>query len=520
MKEKKGKKEEIPKTRSSRQKQAVQKQAVETEIAKAAETAESTLGITAKKEGDFSEWYNQVVLKAGLADYSSVKGFMTIKPNGYAIWENIQKKFDERIKKHGVRNAYFPLLIPESFFEKEAEHAKGFEPEVAWVLRKEEDNEKSERLAIRPTSEAIICDSFSKWVRSHRDLPLKVNQWVNIVRWEIKMTKLFIRTREFLWQEGHCIYETEREAEEETFAFLEEYRDFIEKELAIPVLIGRKTDKEKFAGALYTLTTEAFMPDGRALQLATSHNLGNDFMKVFNVQYLGRDAEKHYPWYISWGMSTRMIGALVMLHSDNKGLVLPPRIAPLQIIIIPILYGDDKKDKAVIEEAEKIRKMLNEFAVDVDLRKEYTAGWKFNEWELKGVPLRIEIGPKDVAEKRVVFVRRNTGKEEGVKIDELKQKTRETLEEMQKEIFEKASEFLKKSIVEVRDFKEFLRAVENKKLIKAFFCGARECEDKIKEKSEGVTSRCISLKEKPPENAKCVYCGNKAKHIVYFARCY
>jgi prolyl-tRNA synthetase len=481
--------------------------------------SQSNLGITVKKADDLSEWYNQVVMKAGLADYSSVRGFMVIKPLAYAMWENIQKSFDAKIKKHGVKNAYFPLLIPESFFKREAEHAKGFSPEVAWLANK--DEESRERLAIRPTSETIICDSYSKWVRSYRDLPIRLNQWCNVLRWEVKATKLFLRTREFLWQEGHCIYETAEEAEKETLLYLKEYKALIENELAIPVLYGKKTEKEKFAGAVYTMTTEALMPDGKAMQNATSHYLGQDFMKVFGVEFIGKDKEKHTPYYNSWGTSTRMIGELVMVHGDDKGLVIPPRVAPQQIVIVPILFGEEKKDNLVLAEAERIRKELSShFSVETDARTEYSAGWKFNEWEMKGVPLRIEIGPRDVSKNECVFVKRNTGEKISVKASEVREKAKETLEKIQEEMFEKARKFLYDNIENVSTISELKKAIANRKMAKAPFCGNPKCEDEIKSEIEGMTTRCIAPDEKPAHSEKCIGCGKEAKELVYFAKSY
>jgi prolyl-tRNA synthetase len=318
------------------------------------------------------EWYTQVVEKAGLADfYAPVKGFMVIKPYGYAIWEKIQNYFNSVIKKHGVKNAYFPLLIPEKFFKKEAEHAEGFAPELAWVEKKEGE----ERLAIRPTSETVMYDSYSRWIRSYRDLPLKINQWCNVLRWEVKQTKLFLRSREFLWQEGHCVYETEEECQKETLLYLSEYQKLASDLLCIPTLAGQKSDKEKFPGALRTYTYEALMPDGKALQMGTSHNLGQGFAKSFNIKYLGRDEKTHTPWQNSWGISTRMIGAMVMSHGDDKGLVLPPKVAPVQIVIIPILF--DKTKEQVLKECKELKNTLSvKYDVELDDREEYTPGWK------------------------------------------------------------------------------------------------------------------------------------------------
>ena len=389
---------------------------------------EEQIGITVKKDRNFSDWYNEVVLKSELADYSAISGFMVIRPRGYAIWEKIQEFFNKRIEKLNVKNAYFPLLIPERFFKKEAEHAEGFAPELAWVAQNEE-----EKLAIRPTSETIMYDSYSKWIRSWRDLPLRINQWCNVLRWEVKQTKLFLRTREFLWQEGHCVYETKEECDEETKLFLDEYKKVCEELLAVPVLEGKKTEKEKFAGALYTTTLEALMPDGKVLQMGTSHSLGQDFAKAFDIKYLSKDEKVKIPWQNSWGFSTRLIGALVMVHSDDKGLILPPKVAPTEIVIVPILFKDSK-DK-VMKKAFEIKNKLKKYSVMLDDREEYSAGWKFNEWELKGIPIRLEIGPKDIEKKQVVLVRRDDNKKESVKISQLDKKIKETIEDMQNSLF-------------------------------------------------------------------------------------
>jgi len=469
------------------------------------------VGITVKKSEDFSEWYTQVVQKAELADYSSVKGCMIIKPNAYSIWENIQEYLNKKLKKLDVKNAYFPLFIPESFFKKEAEHAEGFKPEVAWISNSEE----GERLAIRPTSETVIYDSYSRWIQSYRDLPLKLNQWCNVVRWETKATRLFLRTREFLWQEGHCVYETIEECDKETLMYLEEYRKLCEEFLAIPVLIGRKSEREKFAGALYTTSIEGFMPDGRGLQMGTSHNLGQNFAKAFGIKYLGKDEKEHLPWQNSWGVSTRLIGALVMMHGDDKGMVIPPKIASTKIVIVPI--GFEKSEK-IVKKAKEIKKDLESFGVILDDRKEYTPGWKFNEWELKGVPLRIEIGPKDLDKNQVVFVRRDNGKKKEVKFTNLKREVEEILDGIQKNLFEKAKEFLKLNTVKVKDKTEFERAIKNKKLIEANWCNSGECEGLIKDKL-GVKSLNIPF-EQPKINGKCAYCGKEAKLICRFAKSY
>ncbi len=481
---------------------------------------EDTTGITVKKTSDMPEWYGQVITKSQLADYAPVKGCMVIRPYGYEIWEKIMDYFNSVIKKHGVKNAYFPMFIPESFFNKEAEHAHGFEPEVAWISNKDEKNKdenQQERLALRPTSETIIYDSYSRWIRSWRDLPLKINQWCNIVRWEVSDVKLFVRSREFLWQEGHCVYETEEECDKETLTFLNEYKKLCEELLAVPVLIGKKTEKEKFAGAKYTTTIEAFMPDGKALQCGTSHNLGQGFAKAFNISYLGKDGGKNLPWQSSWGFSTRLIGALVMVHSDDKGLVLPPNIAPTEIVIVPIFKDENKA--MVLEKAHDIKSKLRGHSVILDDREGYTPGWKFNEWEMKGIPLRIEIGPKDIANSQAVLARRDTGEKKIVKLDNIFEEAKETLIDIQKSLYNKAKNFLDSSIKRANSWNEFRKIADSKQIALADFCGEISCEEEIKAETGGVTSRCIPF-EQPDSVGKCVHCGKEGKHAVYFAKCY
>ncbi len=470
---------------------------------------EKEIGITVKKDKDFSEWYVQCVLKSGLADYSPVKGCMIIKPHGYALWENIQKYFNEILKKLKVRNCYFPLFVPESFFKKEVEHSKGFKPEVAWI----HDEETGERLAIRPTSETVMYDAFSRWIRSYRDLPLRINQWCNVVRWETKATRLFLRTREFLWQEGHCAYATEKECEKETLNILMEYKKLCEELLAIPVLAGRKSEKEKFAGALYTLAIETLMSDGRALQMGTSHNLGQNFAKAFDITFLDENSKRVLPWQNSWGISTRLIGAVVMMHGDDKGLVIPPRLASIKGVVVPI---GAEKDRDVVKEAERIKNILDGVILD---DREFTPGYKFNDWELKGVPVRIEIGPKDVKNKQVVLARRDTGKKENVKLDNLKKRFNELLEEIQNNLLEKAKRFLQSNIKKAKSFDELENLTKEGKLALASFCGKIDCEDKIKDKLNGVKTICIPLEDKDIKG-NCVHCGEKAKCNIYFAKSY
>jgi prolyl-tRNA synthetase len=475
------------------------------------------LGITVKKSENFSEWYTQVVQKAELADYAPVQGCMVIRPNGYAIWENIQKVLDREFKKLGVRNVYFPQFIPESFLKKEAEHFQGFVPECAWVTIGG-TKELKEKLALRPTSETIIYDAFSKWIRSWRDLPLKVNQWCNIVRWE-SSTKFFVRTTEFLWQEGHTAHATKEEAEKMMMDILRIYQRFVEDYLAIPVLIGKKTKKEKFAGALTTTTLEALMPDGRAIQMGTSHNLGQNFSKVFGIKFLDKDEEEKLVWNTSWGVSTRLIGSLIMTHGDDKGLIIPPRIAHTHIVIIPIFYSSKEK-RLVSKKAEDIKnKLKKELTVILDDRTEYTPGWKFNEWELKGVPLRIEIGPQDIKKKQVVLVRRDNNKRIVVKENQLFEKIDKLLEDIQKSLFKKGKEFLKNNIRIAKNYEEFKNIMNEKRgFIKACWCGSEVCEEKIKEET-GATIRVIPFK-KDKIFSDCIYCGKKAEEVVYFAKAY
>jgi len=477
------------------------------------------IGITVKKNEDMPEWYSQVCLKAELADYGVTKGTMVIRPNGYAIWQKIQDYFNENIiKKTNARNAYFPIFIPESFFKKEAEHAKGFTPEVAWIDPKVTGD--GERLAIRPTSETIMYDSYSKWIRSYKDLPLKINQWCNIVRWETQATKLFLRSREFLWQEGHCVYETERECKEETINYIKLYEKLCKELLALPVITGMKTEKEKFAGAKTTYTIEAFMPDGKALQCGTSHELGQGFAKAFKISYLGRDEKQNIPWQNSWGLSTRLIGALVMSHSDDKGLILPPNIAENKIVIIPIIKGSEKEIEKILNEAKKIEKELKSFNPIFDNRSEYTPGWKYNEWEMKGIPIRVEIGPKDIEKKSVMIARRDNGEKRSIKISLLKKEIEKELNEIQDSLFNKAEKYLKSQIVSANNLQELIKNINQRKLVKVNFCGSESCEDNIKDKTSGASSRVIPFDSKVLKGSKCINCGKPAEFEVYFAKSY
>ncbi|MBI4149920.1 proline--tRNA ligase [Candidatus Woesearchaeota archaeon] len=471
------------------------------------------LGVTAKKAEDMPEWYAQTVLKAEMAEYSNVKGCMIIRPYGYSVWENIQAYFNSRIKALGVKNAYFPLFIPEVFFKKEASHAAGFKPEVAWIAN---TMESGERLAVRPTSEAMICDSFSRWIRSHRDLPMRLNQWCNVVRWETEATKLFLRSREFLWQEGHCAYATREEAEKETLLMLAEYATLCEGLLALPVIMGKKTPKETFAGAVYSTTIESFMPDGKALQCGTSHYLGENFAKSFEIKYMGKDEQEHYAHTTSWGISTRLIGAMVMMHGDDKGLVLPPRIAPTQAVIVPIILGDPEK---ILARAKQVASQLKDMDIVLDDRDEYTPGWKYSDWEMRGVPVRIEIGPKDVEKDQVVLVRRDTGEKQFVKTAEIKKALEKLLEDIQQNLYKRAKAFMDAHVTITPDWNNLLTAISNKRMAKAQWCGEHACEEEIKAKTEGVSSRCIPF-DQPKITGNCVHCNKKAKVWVLFGRAY
>lgn len=468
-----------------------------------------------KKSENASRWYTDVIRMAKLADYAPVKGCMVIMPYGYALWENIQKDLDARFKATGHVNAYFPLLIPESFLLKEAEHVEGFAPEVAWVTNTGgEDLE--ERLAIRPTSEAIICHMYSKWIRSYRDLPVLINQWANILRWE-KVTRLFLRTTEFLWQEGHTAHATAEEAEAEVLKMLEVYRDFMENELAMPVLTGRKSDSEKFAGASATYALEALMSDGKALQAGTSHNLGQHFSKAFDIKYLDKDEQEKHVYQTSWGVSTRMIGGIIMMHGDDSGLVFPPRVAPTQIVIVPI-WGDDTKEM-VGEAVTALKDTLSAaYRVEADLRDEYRPGWKFNEHEMRGVPLRIEIGPKDMEKGQVVAVRRDTKEKLFIPQDEIEAQVGDLLAKIQQNLYDKAVIFRSENTHTIESLDEMKEIMSKSRgLMESHWCGSLECETTVKNETK-ATIRVLPFEDKQSEG-KCVVCGKTGK-LAYFAQAY
>lgn len=463
-------------------------------------------------EDDFAQWYTDVVKKAELIDYSSVKGCMVIKPAGYAIWENIQKELDARFKETGVENVYMPMFIPESLLQKEKDHVEGFAPEVAWVTHGGLEP-LAERMCVRPTSETLFCDFYAKEIQSYRDLPKLYNQWCSVVRWE-KTTRPFLRSREFLWQEGHTAHATAKEAEERTILMLNVYADFCENVLAIPVIKGQKTEKEKFAGAESTYTIEALMHDGKALQSGTSHNFGDGFAKAFEIQYADKENKLQYVHQTSWGLSTRLMGAIIMVHGDNSGLVLPPRIAPIQIMIVPIAQHKE----GVLDKAYELKKRLSGFRVKVD-DTDKSPGWKFSEQEMRGIPTRVEIGPKDIEANQAVIVRRDTREKIVVSLDELEEKIAEILENIQNDMLERAKAHREAHTYEAVDYAQFKELVENKPgFIKAMWCGDEACEDKIKEDTT-ATSRCMPFEQEHISD-KCVCCGKEAKKLVYWGKAY
>jgi len=475
------------------------------------------IGITVSKSGNFSEWYTQVVIKAELADYAPVKGLIVLRPDGYSIWESIKESLDKKLKETGHRNGFLPVLIPESLLAKEKEHFEGFNPEVFWVTHSG-NSEIGDRLALRPTSETLAYSLFSKWIRSWRDLPLKINFWNSALRAEIKGTKPFLRTSEFLWQEGHTVHATKDEAEKEVADILELYKKTIEEELAVPVVTGKKSEKDKFVGAVYTNTLESLMPDGKALQMGTSHFLGQNFSKPFDVKYLDENNSETFAWQTSWGVSWRLIGGMIMTHGDDKGLVLPPKVAPIQVVIIPIYHSKEDKEN-VLQKACQIKDSLsnNDIRVHLDDREQLTPGFKFNDWEMRGIPIRIEIGPKDIAKNQIVLARRHNQTKISLDIDGLTEKTLSELKNIQKEMFDAAKKILDERVVRVSEYQQFKKELENGKMIDCSWCGNQTCEDKIKEET-GADLRVI-----PSDNTKaetCIYCKNSGTTNVLFARGY
>ena len=461
---------------------------------------------------DFAQWYTDVVKKAELTDYSSVKGCMVIKPAGFAIWENIQAELDRRFKETGVENVYMPMFIPESLLQKEKDHVEGFAPEVAWVTHGGLEP-LQERMCVRPTSETLFCDFYAKDVQSYRDLPKNYNQWCSVVRWE-KTTRPFLRSREFLWQEGHTAHATEEEAMERTQLMLNVYADFCEEVLAIPVVRGQKTDKEKFAGAKSTFTIEAMMHDGKALQSGTSHNFGDGFARAFNIQYLDRDNKLKFIHQTSWGLSTRVIGALIMVHGDDSGLVLPPRIAPVQAVIVPV----QQNKEGVLDKAFELKERLSGFKVKVD-DTDKSPGWKFSESEMRGIPVRIEIGPRDIAQNQAVLVRRDTHEKLTVSLDGIEERLRGLLDTIQSDMFARAKEHMESHTYTALNMEELKDTADHKPgFIKAMWCGSQECEEKLKE-DVGITSRCMPFAQEHLSDT-CVCCGRPAAKMVYWGKAY
>lgn len=475
------------------------------------------VGITVSKKDDFSEWYTQVVLKAKLADYAPVKGLIVLRPDGNSIWESLKSTFDKKFAKNGIRNGFLPVLIPESLLGKEQKHFAGFNPEVFWVTHSG-TNEVGDRLALRPTSETLAYTLYSKWIQSWRDLPLKINFWNTALRAEIKATKPFLRTSEFLWQEGHTVHTTQEEAEKEVMKILEIYKNTVEEELAIPVTTGKKSEKEKFVGAVYTTTMESIMPDGKALQMGTSHFLGQNFSKPFEVKFADKDNVEHFAWQTSWGVSWRLIGAMIMAHGDDQGLVLPPKVAPTQVVIVPIYRNDEGKDK-VLPKVKEIQEKLEskDIRIQVDDREGLSPGYKFNDWEMKGVPIRIEIGPKDIEKQSIVVAKRYNREKINLELDEV-EKIIPILDEIQKDMLENARVQSKENTKDVSDYTEFKLQIEEGGFFNAPWCGKLECEEKIKEET-GADIRVIPFGSEYTDS-KCMYCGEQSKSIPIFARGY
>ncbi len=474
------------------------------------------LGITVKKSDDFSEWYTQIILKGELIEYGPVSGCMIIRPYAYSIWESVQEFFNAEIKKMGIQNAYFPMLIPENLFQKEKDHVEGFTPEVAWVTQAGE-NMLPERLAIRPTSETIMYDSYKKWIRSWRDLPLRLNQWCNIVRWEFSHPVPFLRTREFLWQEGHTVFATREEAEKEVFEILDLYAKVYEELYAVAVLKGVKSEKEKFAGAVFTSSVEMMFPNGKAIQGATSHLLGQNFAKAFDISFLDKNGNKEYGWQNSWGLTTRSIGVMLGIHGDDKGIIMPPRVAPIQVVIVPIIF-DDTKDK-VLKKCDDIKKELEKHHIRTVIDdSDYRPGWKFNKWEMKGVPLRIELGPKDLDSGKIKASYRYNGEKELISIEphHATEHIVKKLDDIQKKMLENSKKMLSDAIVSCDSIDDMMRIIEDKKIAYVPFCDTPSCEEFIKEKT-GAKTLNTPLNQKAEH--KCVNCGKPAK-LFYFGKSY
>jgi len=474
-------------------------------------------GLTVKKEENFSEWYTQLILKSGLADYTAVSGAIVFRPLSYSIWEKLKQEINKEFKKVGIQNAYFPLLIPESLLSKEQEHIEGFAPEVAWVTQSGKTKLK-ERLAIRPTSEAIMYDSYSKWIRSHRDLPLKLNQWNNVVRWEFKHSVPFLRTREFLWNEGHNVYASAQEVEKDRKAIMKIYSDFMKNYMSLPSLIGKKSEKEKFAGAVSTYSFELILPNGKAIQGPDYHDDGQNFAKAYNIKFIDKNGKNDFCYQSTYAITTRMLGIMFAIHSDNKGLVIPPKLAENQIVIVPILF-DKTKDK-IIKEAKNIKKSLSKFSPILDSREDVSPGWKYNEWELKGIPIRIEIGPRDLEKKSVTIAKRTDLEKQKVKIKDLEKVVPKLLNEIQNKLYKKAESFLKSRITTAKNINELQKAIKNKKIALVPMCKEKKCEELIKDKTGGGKTLNAPIKQPPIKGKKCIICNKPAKYWVYIGKSY
>jgi len=479
-------------------------------------TEKEEKGITAEKD-EFSDWFTQLMLKADLAEYTKVSGCIVFKPTSWAMWEKIMELINERLKKLNIKNVYFPLLIPEKLLAKEQQHVKGFSPEVAWVTQAG-NTKLAEKLAIRPTSEAIMYDSFSKWIRSWRDLPLKLNQWSNVVRWEFRHPIPFFRTREFLFNEGHTVYATKKEAEKEKDEIIGLYKEICEDYLALPSLIGKKTEKEKFAGAEYTVSMEFYMPNGKAAQGPDFHHDGQNFAKAYNIKFLDEKGKEQYVWQNTWAISTRMLGVMFAVHSDSKGLIIPPKMAQNQIVIVPILFENSKEK--ILKSAKEIEERLKKFNPILDKREEYKPGFKFNEWELKGIPIRVEIGPEDLKNNSVVLVRRDNNEKQKIKINQLDKKIPPILEDIQNNLFKKAKKLLEDNITKTNNLKDMQKEIKNKKIVLAPLCNKMECEDMLKFKTGGAKVLNILEEKKEKPKGKCIICGKKAEYLVYIAKSY
>ena len=474
-------------------------------------------GLTAKKNENFSEWYHQLIIKAELADYTSVSGCMVLKPIAWEIWEKIRDEVDKKIKKIGVKNVYFPMFIPEKLLAKEEKHVEGFSPEVAWVTHAGK-TKLNEKLAVRPTSEAIFYDSYSKWIRSYRDLTLKYNQWSNVVRWEFNNPIPFFRTREFIFNEGHTVFATEKEAVAEGEIIKKIYEEVIEEFMALPGIYGRKTDKEKFAGAVYSEKIHYKIPGGKIIEGPAFHHDGQNFAKAYEIKFTDKNGKEEYVWQNTWAISTRMLGAMFVIHSDDNGLVLPPKLAPNKIVIIPIFFDESKKD--ILKNAEAVKNTLEKFSPIVDSREEYSPGRKYNEWELRGIPVRIEIGPKDLEKESVTVVKRNDGKKTIIKIKNLEKEIPAILDEIQRELFLNAKKMLLSGQEKTEDKKELVKFIKENKMVITPLCKSEKCEDILKVETGGAKALFIDPKNTPVNGKKCIICNKKADYWIYVGKTY